>query len=147
MRISDWSSDVCSSDLDTTESAYYLSANRNKRSVGIDISKPEGQKLARELIGYCDILVENYKVGNLARYGLGYDDLKESHPGLIYCSITGFGQTGPYAPRAGYDYLAQGMGGIMSLTGEPDSEPVKGGVGIAEARKSVGEGKRVAVRG
>src|SRR3546814_12889420 len=83
-------------------------------------------------MGYCDILVENYKVGNLARYGLGYDDLKESHPGLIYCSITGFGQTGPYAPRAGYDYLAQGMGGIMSLTGEPDSEPVKVGVGIAD---------------
>ncbi len=117
---------------DTTESAYYLSANRNKRSVSIDISKPEGQKLARELIGFCDILVENFKVGGLAKYGLGYDDLKETHPGLIYCSITGFGQTGPYAPRAGYDYLAQGMGGIMSLTGEPEGEPVKVGVGIAD---------------
>jgi crotonobetainyl-CoA:carnitine CoA-transferase CaiB-like acyl-CoA transferase len=117
---------------DTTESAYYLSANRNKRSVGIDISKPEGQELAHELIGFCDILVENYKVGNLARYGLGYEDLKERYPGLIYCSITGFGQTGPYAPRAGYDYLAQGMGGIMSLTGEPEGEPVKVGVGIAD---------------
>src|SRR3546814_18201907 len=103
-----------------------------KRSVGIDISKPEGQKLARELIGYCDILVENYKVGNLARYGLGYDDLKESHPGLIYCPITGFGQPGPYAPRAGSDYPAQGTGGIRSLPGEPDSEPDKVSVGIAD---------------
>jgi crotonobetainyl-CoA:carnitine CoA-transferase CaiB-like acyl-CoA transferase len=116
----------------TTESAYFLSANRNKRSLSLDISKPEGQELAREIIGYCDILVENFKVGNLARYGLGYDDLKARHSGLIYCSITGFGQTGPYAPRAGYDYLAQGMGGIMSLTGEPDGEPVKVGVGIAD---------------
>ena len=117
---------------DTTESAYFLSANRNKRSVTIDIAKPEGQRLARELIGFCDILVENFKVGGLARYGLGYDDLKARYPGLIYCSITGFGQTGPYAPRAGYDYLAQGMGGIMSLTGEPEGEPVKVGVGIAD---------------
>ncbi|WP_340117994.1 CaiB/BaiF CoA-transferase family protein [Pelagibius sp. 7325] len=117
---------------DSSESAYYLSANRNKRSLSIDISKPEGQKLARELIGFCDILVENYKVGNLARYGLSYDDLKGANPGLIYCSITGFGQTGPYAKRAGYDYLAQGMGGIMSLTGEPEGEPVKVGVGIAD---------------
>jgi crotonobetainyl-CoA:carnitine CoA-transferase CaiB-like acyl-CoA transferase len=117
---------------DSTESAYYLSANRNKRSVSIDISKPEGQDLARDLIGFCDIMVENFKVGGLAKYGLGYDDLKDRYPGLIYCSITGFGQTGPYAPRAGYDYLAQGMGGIMSLTGEPDGEPVKVGVGIAD---------------
>lgn len=117
---------------DTTESAYFLSANRNKRSLSIDISKPEGQVLAKRLIGFCDILVENFKVGNLARYGLGYDDLKDSNPGLIYCSITGFGQTGPYAPRAGYDYLAQGMGGMMSLTGEPAGEPVKVGIGIAD---------------
>jgi crotonobetainyl-CoA:carnitine CoA-transferase CaiB-like acyl-CoA transferase len=117
---------------ETSESAYFLSANRNKRSISLDISKPEGQELAREIIGYCDILVENFKVGNLARYGLGYDDLKPRHSGLIYCSITGFGQTGPYAPRAGYDYLAQGMGGIMSLTGEPEGEPVKVGVGIAD---------------
>lgn len=117
---------------DTTESAYFLSANRNKRSVSIDVSKPEGQKLARELIGFCDILVENFKVGGLAKYGLGYQDLKPHYPGLIYCSITGFGQTGPYAPRAGYDYLAQGMGGIMSLTGEPEGEPMKVGVGIAD---------------
>ena len=117
---------------DTTESAYFLSANRNKRSVSIDISKPEGQDLARDLIGFCDIMVENFKVGGLAKYGLGYDDLKDRYPGLIYCSITGFGQTGPYAPRAGYDYLAQGMGGIMSLTGETEGEPVKVGVGIAD---------------
>ena len=117
---------------DTTESAYFLSANRNKRSVTIDIAKPEGQRLARELIGFCDILVENFKVGGLANYGLAYADLAEACPRLIYCSITGFGQTGPYAPRAGYDYLAQGMGGIMSLTGEPEGEPVKVGVGIAD---------------
>ena len=117
---------------DTTESAYFLSSNRNKRSLALDISKPEGQALAKRLIGFCDILVENFKVGSLAKYGLGYDDLKTQFPGLIYCSITGFGQTGPYAPRAGYDYLAQGMGGIMSLTGEPEGEPIKVGVGIAD---------------
>ena len=117
---------------ETTESAYYLSANRNKRSVTLDIAKPEGQAIARRLIGRCDFLVENFKTGDLARYGLAYADLKEANPGLIYCSITGFGQTGPYAKRAGYDYLAQGMGGIMSLTGEAEGEPVKVGVGIAD---------------
>ena len=117
---------------DTTESAYYLSSNRNKRSVTLDIAHPEGQALARRLIGECDILVENFKAGGLAKYGLAYADLKDACPDLIYCSITGFGQTGPYAPRAGYDYLAQGMGGIMSLTGEPEGEPIKVGVGIAD---------------
>jgi len=117
---------------DTTESAYYLSSNRNKKSVTIDIAKPEGQALARKLIGTCDILVENFKAGDLGRYNLGYGDLKEAFPQLIYCSITGFGQTGPYAKRAGYDYLAQGMGGIMSLTGEPDGDPIKVGVGISD---------------
>ena len=117
---------------DTSEAAYYLSSNRNKRSVTIDISKPGGQELARQLIAHSDILVENFKVGGLAKYGLAYADLKAEFPELIYCSITGFGQTGPYAPRAGYDYLAQGMGGLMSLTGEPDGEPVKVGVGIAD---------------
>ncbi|MCK5275415.1 MAG: CoA transferase, partial [Alphaproteobacteria bacterium] len=117
---------------ETTESAYYLSANRNKRSVTIDIAMPEGQALARRMIGQCDILVENFKTGDLKRYGLSYDDLKEQFPGLIYCSITGFGQTGPYAPYAGYDYLAQSMGGIMSLTGEPDGQPMKVGVGISD---------------
>lgn len=117
---------------DTKESAYYLSSNRNKRSLAIDISKPEGQTLAKRLIAQSDILVENYKVGGLAKYGLSYEDLKEEFPGLIFCSITGFGQTGPYAPRAGYDYLAQGIGGIMSLTGESDGAPMKVGVGIAD---------------
>ena len=117
---------------ETTESAYYLSANRNKRSLALDIAKPEGQALARRLIARCDILVENFKTGDLARYGLSYDDLKAEFPSLIYCSITGFGQTGPYAPYAGYDYLAQAMGGIMSLTGESDGEPMKVGVGIAD---------------
>ena len=119
-------------DRDTGESAYYLSANRNKRSVAIDIARPEGQALARRLIAKCDFLMENFKTGGLAKYGLGYDDLKDGFPGLIYCSITGFGHTGPYAPRAGYDYLAQGMGGIMSLTGEPEGDPMKVGVGIAD---------------
>ena len=117
---------------DTTESAFYLSANRNKRSVAIDISAPAGQALIRRLLPKCDVLIENFKVGALARYGLGHDDLKDDFPGLVYCSITGFGQTGPYAGRAGYDYLAQGMGGIMSVTGEPDGDPIKVGVGIAD---------------
>ncbi|MDX1711119.1 MAG: CaiB/BaiF CoA-transferase family protein, partial [Rhodovibrionaceae bacterium] len=117
---------------DTSESAYYLCANRNKRSVTIDIAAPEGQALARRLIGECDILVENFKAGGLKKYGLSYADLKDEFPHIIYCSITGFGQTGPYASRAGYDYLAQGLGGMMSLTGEPDGEPMKVGVGIAD---------------
>jgi crotonobetainyl-CoA:carnitine CoA-transferase CaiB-like acyl-CoA transferase len=117
---------------DTMESAYYLSSNRNKRSVTIDFSQPGGQDLIRRLLPSCDMLVENFKVGGLSKFGLGYVDLKDQFPRLIYCSITGFGQTGPYAPRAGYDFLAQGMGGIMSITGEPDGEPVKVGVGIAD---------------
>jgi len=116
----------------TTESAYYLSSNRNKRSLTIDIAKPAGQALARRLIAKCDIMVENFKVGDMARYGLSYADLKEANPRIIYCSITGFGQTGPYAQRAGYDMLAQGLGGIMSMTGEPDRPPMKVGVGIAD---------------
>ena len=116
----------------TAESAYYLCANRNKRSVAIDIAQPEGQGLIRRLLAQCDVLVENFKVGDLARYGLSYDQLRAEFPRLVYCSITGFGQTGPYAPRAGYDYLAQGLGGIMSLTGPPDGEPMKVGVGIAD---------------
>jgi crotonobetainyl-CoA:carnitine CoA-transferase CaiB-like acyl-CoA transferase len=117
---------------DTHESAYYLSSNRNKRSLAIDIAKPAGQALARRLIGRCDIMLENFKVGDMARYGLAYGDLKAANPGLIYCSITGFGQTGPYAPRAGYDMLAQGIGGIMSVTGTPDGPPLKVGVGISD---------------
>ena len=116
----------------TEESAYYLCANRNKRSIAIDIASPEGQLRVLSLIAQADVLVENYKVGGLAQYGLAYDQLRVLHPRLIYCSITGFGQTGPYANRPGYDFLIQGMGGIMSLTGEPDGQPMKVGVGIAD---------------
>jgi crotonobetainyl-CoA:carnitine CoA-transferase CaiB-like acyl-CoA transferase len=116
----------------TPQSAYYLSANRNKRSIALDLSSPEGQELALQLVARADVLVENYKAGDLQRYGLSYAQLKERFPRLIYCSITGFGQTGPYANRPGYDFLIQGMGGIMSLTGEPQGEPMKAGVGIAD---------------
>lgn len=117
---------------DTTESAYYLCANRSKRSITIDLASPDGIALAKKLIAECDVLVENFKVGSLAKLGLGYEQLKDAFPGLVYCSVTGFGQTGPYAERAGYDFLAQGMGGIMSITGTPGVEPVKVGVGIAD---------------
>ena len=117
---------------DTSESAYYLSTNRNKRSIAIDLSMAEGQRLVRLLADKSDVLIENHKVGALARFGLGYAHMRESHPKLIYCSITGFGQDGPYAQRTGYDFLAQGMGGIMSVTGERDGEPMKVGVGITD---------------
>lgn len=117
---------------DSEQSSYFLAANRNKQSVAIDIAKPEGQALIKDLVASCDILIENFKVGGLAKYGLAYEQLKDEFPKLIYCSITGFGQTGPYAKRPGYDYLVQGMGGMMSLTGEPDGEPMKVGVGIAD---------------
>jgi crotonobetainyl-CoA:carnitine CoA-transferase CaiB-like acyl-CoA transferase len=116
----------------TTESAYFVGVNRNKRSVTLDISRPEGQEIARALIAKSDILVENFKVGALAKYGLGYEQLHAAFPGLIYCSITGFGQTGPYAPRPGYDGLVQAMGGVMSLTGEPDGLPMKVGIPVAD---------------
>lgn len=116
----------------TAESAYFVGVNRNKKSVTLDIAKPEGQAIARRLIAGCDLLVENFKVGALAKYGLAYDDLKAEFPRLIYCSITGFGQTGPYAPRPGYDSLIQAMGGVMSLTGEPDGMPQKVGVPVAD---------------
>ncbi|OWW20296.1 CaiB/BaiF CoA transferase family protein [Noviherbaspirillum denitrificans] len=120
----------------TSESAYYLSANRNKRSVTIDIGTSEGRALVRQLAAKADILLENFKAGGLCQYGLDYDSLKELNPRLIYCSITGFGQTGPYAPRAGYDFLIQGMGGLMSLTGRPDGEegegPMKVGVALTD---------------
>ena len=117
---------------DTVESAYFMSANRNKRSVAVDISKPKGQALIRRIAQKSSVLVENFKVGNLARYKLGYDDLKDDNPGLVYCSITGFGQTGPYAQWPGYDPLIQAMGGIMSVTGEPAGVPMKAGVPIAD---------------
>jgi crotonobetainyl-CoA:carnitine CoA-transferase CaiB-like acyl-CoA transferase len=105
------------------DAAYFLAANRGKESVAIDIATPTGQQLVRTLAAKCDVLVENYKFGGLARYGLDYESLHKELPRLIYCSITGFGQTGPYRQRAGYDYLIQGMGGLMSVTGEPDGTP------------------------
>jgi len=108
---------------ETRESAYFCAANRGKKSITINISKPEGQRLVRELAKQCDVLIENYKVGDLARYGLGYDDLKALNPGIIYCSVTGFGQTGPDKDKPGYDFMAQGMGGLMSITGERDDLP------------------------
>ncbi len=120
----------------TTEAAYYLSANRNKQSVTIDFTRPEGQRLVRKLVAKSDIVIENFKVGGLAAYGLDYASLKAVNPKLIYCSITGFGQTGPYAKRAGYDFMIQGLGGLMSLTGRPDGDegggPVKVGVALTD---------------
>ena len=118
--------------IDTTESAYYLSANRSKRSLTVDISFPEGQKLIRKLAGKSDVLIENYKVGGLKKYGLDFSSLNKELPNLIYCSISGFGQTGPKSHRPGYDFMIQAMGGIMSVTGEPDGSPMKVGVGIAD---------------
>ena len=117
---------------ETDIAAYYLCANRNKRSVTIDISATEGQALIRRLAAEADILIENFKVGGLAQYGLDYPALRAVNPRLIYCSITGFGQAGPYAERAGYDFLIQAMGGLMSITGAPDSAPQKVGVAITD---------------
>lgn len=120
----------------TSEAAYYLSANRNKQSVTIDFTQAEGRRLVRELAAKSDILIENFKVGGLAAYGLDYESLSELNPRLIYCSITGFGQNGPYAKRAGYDFMIQGLGGMMSLTGRPDGEdgggPLKVGVALTD---------------
>jgi len=121
---------------ETAETAYFISINRNKRSITVDISKPEGQDLIRELVLESDVLIENYKVGQLKKYGLDYPCLKQLKPDLIYCSITGFGQDGPYSGRPGYDFIVQGMGGFMSVTGEadgfPGSSPQKAGVAIAD---------------
>jgi len=121
---------------ETTDAAYFLSANRNKRSVAIDIAQPEGAGLVRRIAAKADILLENFKVGGLKKYGLDYDAVKAINPRLVYCSITGFGQTGPYASRPGYDYMIQGMGGLMSVTGQPDgapgAEPMKVGVAVAD---------------
>jgi formyl-CoA transferase len=108
---------------DTKESAYFCAANRGKKSITLDLTKAEAQQIVRDLAAKCDVLLENYKVGDLARYGLGYEDLKKINPRIIYCSVTGFGQTGPYKDRPGYDFMAQGMGGIMSITGERDDLP------------------------
>jgi formyl-CoA transferase len=121
---------------DTSEAAYYLAANRGKRSVTLDIATPEGQDIVRRLARQSDVVLENYKVGQLKKYGLDYESLKREKPDLIYCSITGFGQDGPYAQRAGYDFIIQGMGGFMSITGErddlPGGGPQKAGVAISD---------------
>jgi crotonobetainyl-CoA:carnitine CoA-transferase CaiB-like acyl-CoA transferase len=123
-------------DRSGAQSAYFLCANRNKRSLAIDIAKPEGQRLVRELALRSDVLLENFKTGGLAQYGLDYATLAVQNPRLIYCSITGFGQTGPYSQRPGYDFLVQGMGGLMSVTGRPDGEagggPMKAGVALTD---------------
>ena len=124
---------VCDTDGQPTDlSAYFMAANRNKKSVSIDISTDLGQQQVRALARSADIVVENFKPGGLAKYGLGPDDLLTRQPGLIYCSISGFGQTGPNRDKPGYDLMAQGFGGIMSLTGEPDGAPMKVGVGVAD---------------
>jgi len=120
------------SGAETGESAYFMSANRNKRSLTLNLTSTEGQELARSLIAHCDVVIENFRTDNLSQYGLAYEQIKDHFPRLIYCSVTGFGHTGPYARRAGYDYLVQGMGGIMSVTGEPGGPPQKVGVGIAD---------------
>ena len=120
---------------DTTDAAYYLGTNRNKRSVTCDIATPEGQQLIRQLVQHCDVFIENFKVGDMARYGLDYASLSQLNPKLVYCSVTGFGQTGPYCERAGYDYAIQGIGGLMSVTGERDDlggGPQKVGVAVAD---------------
>ena len=120
---------------ETAEAAYYLGTNRNKRSITCDIARPEGQDLVRDLARHCHVFIENFKVGDMARYGLDFESLKAIQPSLVYCSITGFGQTGPYRDRAGYDYAIQGMGGLMSITGERDDlggGPQKVGVAVAD---------------
>ena len=121
---------------DTSEAAYFLSANRNKRSITIDFTQPEGQQQVRDLVQRADVLIENFKVGGLAAYGLDYQSLQALNPRLIYCSVTGFGQHGPYAKRAGYDFMIQAMGGLMSITGKADGEegagPVKVGVALTD---------------
>jgi crotonobetainyl-CoA:carnitine CoA-transferase CaiB-like acyl-CoA transferase len=120
---------------DSAEAAYYLGANRNKRSITCDIALPEGQQLIRDLVRHCDVFIENFKVGDMARYGLDYASLSRINPRLVYCSVTGFGQTGPYKDRAGYDYAVQGIGGLMSITGERDDlggGPQKVGVAVAD---------------
>lgn len=144
---------------DTGESAYFLCTNRAKKSVAVDIALAEGQRLMRDLAAKCDVVIENFKVGALAKYGLDYESLRAVAPGIIYCSITGFGQDGPFADRAGYDFMIQGMGGLMGITGEPDGEPMKVGVAVTDLftgmyasnailaalthRQRTGEGQRI----
>ena len=129
-----WGPPFLGDDAGTTsgESAYYLSSNRNKRSLAVDITAADGQALIHRLARHCDVVIQNFKVGGLAKYGLDYAGLSASNPGIVYCSISGFGQTGPNAHRPGYDLLAQAFGGMMSLTGDPEGEPMKVGVGIAD---------------
>ncbi len=117
---------------DDTSAAYFYATNRGKRSVTCDFRTPEGQAMVRKLVADADVLIENFKVGGLAKYGLDYESLAKVNPRLIYCSITGFGQTGPYAHRAGYDFIIQGMAGLMSVTGEPDGQPQKVGVAVTD---------------
>jgi crotonobetainyl-CoA:carnitine CoA-transferase CaiB-like acyl-CoA transferase len=117
---------------DSDLSAYFLSANRNKRSIAIDLSTDEGIVLVKRLAAISDVVIENYKPGDLSRRGIGYDDIRNLKPDIVWCAISGFGQTGPYADRIGYDFLIQAMGGIMSITGEPDGRPLKVGLGIAD---------------
>ncbi len=119
-------------DGENLSAAYYHSANRGKRSVTADLKSEEGQSLVRRLVATADVLIENFKLGGLVKYGLDYESLRAINPRLVYCSITGFGQTGPYASLAGYDYIVQGMSGFMSITGEPDGQPMKAGVAIAD---------------
>lgn len=123
---------VMGADGENLSAAYYHSCNRGKRSVTIDFSTPEGAETVRRLVADADVLIENFKLGGLKKYGLDYESLKTVNPKLIYCSITGFGQDGPYAPRAGYDFIVQGMSGLMSITGEPDREPQKVGVAVTD---------------
>jgi crotonobetainyl-CoA:carnitine CoA-transferase CaiB-like acyl-CoA transferase len=134
---------------ETGESAYFLSVNRGKKSVTLDISKPEGAKIARRLAAKSDVLIENYKVGGLAKYGLGYEDLKKVHPRIVYCSVTGYGQSGPSAHLPGYDFIFQGMGGLMSITGERDELPGGGPqkVGIAVTDVMAGMYASLAITG
>jgi crotonobetainyl-CoA:carnitine CoA-transferase CaiB-like acyl-CoA transferase len=114
------------------ESAYYLCANRNKRSVAVDLSTVAGQEVSRGLAAHCDVVVENFKAGALARYGLDYESLRKVRPDLIYCSVSGYGRTSPMADRPGYDYVVQAEGGMMAITGEPDGEPMKAGIAVAD---------------
>jgi crotonobetainyl-CoA:carnitine CoA-transferase CaiB-like acyl-CoA transferase len=127
---------LTNADGETTDAAYFLAANRNKRSAAIDIAAPEGADLIRRLAQRSDIFLENFKLGGLKKYGLDYEAVRKLNPRIVYCSITGFGQTGPYAPRPGYDYMIQAMGGLMSITGQPDgapgAEPMKVGVAVAD---------------
>src|SRR5690606_7890110 len=129
----------------TSESAYFLAANRNKRSVTIDFTRPEGQDLVRKLAAKSDVVLENFKVGGLRRYGLDYESLRTLNPRLVYCSITGFGQTGPYAARAGYDFLIQGLGGLMSITGRSDDEPGAGPIKVGVALTDIMTGLYAAI--